>query len=117
MSDVPLITLNNGIKIPQLGLGVWQVNEGEEVETAVAVVLECGYRLIDTAAAYQNEIGVGKAITASGVPREQIFVTTKLRNGEQGYDNALNAFDRSLEKLGLDYLDLYLIHWPPTGSR
>ena len=112
MSAVPLITLNNDVRIPQLGLGVWQVSEGEEVESAVKTALECGYRLIDTAAAYQNETGVGKAIKASGVPREDIFLTTKLWNGDQGYENTLRAFDSSLEKLGLEYLDLYLIHWP-----
>lgn len=112
MADMPIIALNNQVKIPQLGLGVWQANEGEEVESAVAAALEYGYRLIDTAAAYQNEIGVGRAIKSSGIHREDIFITTKLWNGDHGYDSTLRAFDNSLKKLGLEYLDLYLIHWP-----
>nr|WP_202448406.1 aldo/keto reductase [Streptomyces sp. SID2999] len=97
--------------MPQLGFGVWQVPD-DEAERAVATALETGYRSIDTAAIYGNEEGTGKAIAASGVPREDLFVTTKLWNSDQGYDSTLRAFDTSLEKLGLDYLDLYLIHWP-----
>ncbi|UXY40272.1 aldo/keto reductase [Streptomyces albidocamelliae] len=97
--------------MPQLGFGVWQVPD-DEAERAVATALEAGYRSIDTAAIYGNEEGTGKAIAASGLPREDIFVTTKLWNSDQGYDAALRAFDASLERLGLDYLDLYLIHWP-----
>ncbi|MHC5262256.1 aldo/keto reductase [Streptomyces sp. UC4497] len=97
--------------MPQLGFGVWQVPD-DEAETAVTTALEAGYRSIDTAAIYGNEEGTGKAIAASGVPREELFVTTKLWNADQGYDSTLRAFDTSLEKLGLDYVDLYLIHWP-----
>lgn len=108
----PSITLNNGVSMPQFGLGVWQAKDGKEVEDAVATALECGYRLIDTAAVYGNEQGVGRAIAASAVPREELFVTTKVWNADQGYDNTLAAFDKSLERLGLDYIDLYLIHWP-----
>lgn len=111
MSKVPPITLNNGVEMPQLGFGVWQVPD-DEAEKAVATALEAGYRSIDTAAIYGNEEGTGKAIAASGVAREDLFVTTKLWNSDQGYDATLRAFDTSLEKLGLDYVDLYLIHWP-----
>ncbi|MET7695042.1 aldo/keto reductase [Streptomyces sp. NPDC005483] len=114
-SKVPSIILNNGVEMPQLGFGVWQVPD-DEAEHAVATALEAGYRSIDTAAIYGNEKGTGKAIAASGVAREDIFVTTKLWNSDQGYDSTLRAFDTSLEKLGLDYVDLYLIHWP-TPSR
>ncbi|MFJ5773056.1 aldo/keto reductase [Streptomyces sp. NPDC093094] len=114
-SKVPLITLNNGVEMPQLGFGVWQVPD-DEAEQAVATALEAGYRSIDTAAIYGNEEGTGKAVAASGVPREDVFVTTKLWNSDQGYDSTLRAFDESLAKLGLDYVDLYLIHWP-TPSR
>ena len=106
------ITLNNGVQIPQVGLGVWKAAEGGEVENAVQTAIESGYRLIDTAAAYENEAGVGKGIKASGVPREELFVTTKLWNAHHDYDAALRAFDESLAKLDCDYLDLYLIHWP-----
>ncbi|MFF7214828.1 aldo/keto reductase [Streptomyces sp. NPDC008238] len=111
MSKVPDITLNNGVTMPQLGFGVWQVPD-DEAATAVATALEAGYRSIDTAALYRNEHGTGRAIAASGLPREELFVTTKLWNTDQGHDNALRAFDASLGKLGLDYVDLYLIHWP-----
>ncbi|MFJ8790356.1 aldo/keto reductase [Streptomyces sp. NPDC102462] len=110
-SKVPPIILNNGVEMPQLGFGVWQVPD-DEAERAVATALEAGYRSIDTAAIYGNEEGTGRAIAASGLPREDIFVTTKLWNADQGYDATLRAFDASLEKLGLDHLDLYLIHWP-----
>ncbi|MEU7395292.1 aldo/keto reductase [Streptomyces albogriseolus] len=101
--------------MPQLGFGVWQVPDAE-AETAVAAALEAGYRSIDTAAIYGNEKGTGRAVARSGVPREDIFVTTKLWNSDQGYDATLKAFDTSLAKLGLDYVDLYLIHWP-TPAR
>ncbi|MFD4689990.1 aldo/keto reductase [Streptomyces sp. NBC_00683] len=111
MSQVPSITLNNGLEMPQLGYGVWQVPD-DEATTAVATAIESGYRSIDTAAIYGNEEGTGKAIAASGVARDELFVTTKLWNGDQGYDSTLRAFDASLDKLGLDYVDLYLIHWP-----
>lgn len=105
------ITLNNGIRIPQLGYGVWKV-PNEEAATAVGQALEAGYRLIDTAKIYGNEVGVGEALAASDVPREELFITTKVWNSDHGYENTLKAFDESLEKLGLDYVDLYLVHWP-----
>ncbi|MFE6974992.1 aldo/keto reductase [Streptomyces sp. NPDC057682] len=111
MSQVPTLTLNNGVEMPQLGFGVWQVPD-DEATKAVATAIESGYRSIDTAAIYQNEVGTGRAIAASGVARDELFVTTKLWNTEQGYDSTMRAFDASLEKLGLDYVDLYLIHWP-----
>ncbi|MFI6698133.1 aldo/keto reductase [Streptomyces sp. NPDC050509] len=111
MSKVPTLTLNNGIEMPQLGFGVWQVPDDEATQ-AVTTALEAGYRSIDTAAIYGNEEGTGKALAAAGTAREDLFVTTKLWNGEQGYDTTLRAFDVSLGKLGLDYVDLYLIHWP-----
>jgi 2,5-diketo-D-gluconate reductase A len=111
VSKVPFITLNNGVAMPQLGFGVWQVPDDEAAQT-VTTALEAGYRSIDTAAIYGNEAGTGKAVTGSGIAREELFVTTKLWNSEQGYDSTLRAFDASLGKLGLDYVDLYLIHWP-----
>ncbi|MEV0785775.1 aldo/keto reductase [Streptomyces sp. NPDC050423] len=111
MSQVPSLTLNNGVEMPQLGFGVWQVPD-DEAAKAVATAIESGYRSIDTAAVYGNESGTGKGVTASGVAREELFVTTKVWNSEQGYDSTLRAFDASLDKLGLDYVDLYLIHWP-----
>ncbi len=106
------VELSNGVSMPWLGLGVWQSQEGKEVEQAVKWALEHGYRSIDTAAIYRNEAGVGKAINASGVAREEIFVTTKVWNSEQGFDSTLAAFDQSLKLLNTDYVDLYLIHWP-----
>lgn len=106
---IPTVTLNNGVQIPQLGFGVFQVPP-EETQRIVEDALEAGYRHIDTAAAYRNEAGVGAAIAASGIPRGELFITTKLRNGEQGM--AHQAFQNSRQALGLDYLDLYLIHWP-----
>ncbi|GAA3159379.1 MULTISPECIES: aldo/keto reductase [Streptomyces] len=111
MSQVPTITLNNGVTMPQLGFGVWQVPD-DEATAAVGHALEAGYRSIDTAAIYGNEEGTGRALAASGIPRGELFVTTKLWNAEQGYDSTLRAFDASLDKLGLEYVDLYLIHWP-----
>ncbi|MFE4860318.1 aldo/keto reductase [Streptomyces sp. NPDC056670] len=111
MSKVPSITLNNGVEMPQLGFGVWQVPD-DEAAKAVATAIESGYRSIDTAAIYENERGTGKAVASSGVAREELFITTKLWNSEQGHDSTLRAFDASLDKLGLDYVDLYLIHWP-----
>ncbi|WP_368993713.1 aldo/keto reductase [Caldifermentibacillus hisashii] len=105
------ITLNNGLKMPQLGFGVWQVSD-EQVTPAVKKALEVGYRSIDTAMIYGNEKGVGRAIKESNVPREELFITTKVWNADHGYENTLKAFDASLERLGLDYIDLYLIHWP-----
>ncbi|MET8645612.1 aldo/keto reductase [Streptomyces sp. NPDC004675] len=115
MTSVPTVTLNNGVQIPQLGFGVFQVPD-EETTAAVASALEAGYRSIDTAAIYGNESGVGKALSAAGIPREELFITTKLWNADQGYDATLKAFDASLAKLGLEYIDLYLIHWP-TPAR
>ncbi|MFE2866797.1 aldo/keto reductase [Embleya sp. NPDC059259] len=116
-TPVPDITLNNGTTIPQLGFGVFQV-ENDKATTAVETALEVGYRSIDTAAAYGNETGVGRALAASDVPRADLFVTTKLWNNAQGYDSTLTAFDESVAKLGLDYVDMYLIHWPtPNRDR
>ena len=108
--------LNNGVKIPWLGFGVFEVPEGEEVIQSVLWALEAGYRSIDTAKIYRNEKGVGKAIKQSGVPREEIFVTTKVWNRDQGYQSTLAAFDASLKRLQLETLDLYLIHWPVKGK-
>jgi diketogulonate reductase-like aldo/keto reductase len=105
-------TLSNGVAIPRLGLGTYRAAEGFEVEKEVAAALEIGYRGIDTASMYGNEDGVGRAIAASGVPRDELFVATKVWNDEQGYERTLKAFDRSVERLGLDVLDLYLVHWP-----
>jgi methylglyoxal/glyoxal reductase len=105
-------TLHNGVKMPWMGLGVFKVEEGEEVVESVKAALKNGYISIDTAAIYGNEEGVGKAIKESGIPREDLFITTKLWNSEQGYEKTLKAFETSMKKLGLDYLDLYLIHWP-----
>lgn len=105
-------TLHNGVKLPWMGLGVFKVDDGEDVIQAVKAAIKNGYRSIDTASFYKNEEGVGQAIKESGVPREELFITTKLWNSDQGYENTLKAFEISLNKLGLDYLDLYLIHWP-----
>ena len=108
--------LSNGVKMPWLGLGVWQSQEGKEVEQAVLWALEQGYRSIDTAAIYRNEAGVGKALKQSGVPREEVFLTTKVWNSDQGFENTLAAFESSLQLLDTDYVDLYLIHWPVAGK-
>lgn len=109
-------TLHNGVKMPIMGLGVWKVDNGEEASNAVKWALQAGYRMIDTAAAYKNEEGVGHGIKASGVAREEIFVTTKVWNSDQGYEKTLKAYDDSLQRLNLDYVDLYLIHWPVAGQ-
>lgn len=109
-------TLSNGVKIPVMGLGVYKNVDETELETAVSSALEYGYRHIDTAKVYKNEKGVGRAIKNSGVLREEIFVTTKVWNTDQGYENTLKAFDKSLEELDMDYIDLYLIHWPMPGT-
>ena len=106
------VTLNNGVKMPILGFGVFQVAEGQDTEEAVLAAINVGYRLIDTAQVYGNEEAVGRAIKRSGVPREELFITTKLWISSSGYEEAKKAFQVSLEKLGLDYIDLYLIHQP-----
>lgn len=105
-------TLHNGVKMPWFGLGVYKVQEGEEALQSVKAALKAGYRSIDTAALYQNEESVGQAIKESGVPREELFITTKVWNTDQRNDSVLEAFEISLKKLGLDYVDLYLVHWP-----
>ncbi len=106
------IVLNNGVKMPQFGLGVWQTENGQQVIDAVKAAVKAGYRAIDTAAAYENEDGVGQGIRECGLDRNELFITSKLWNSDQGYDNTLRAFDKTMERLGLDVLDLYLIHWP-----
>lgn len=117
MNDFPTVTLNNGVQIPQLGFGVFQIPDDRTAE-AVSQALEAGYRSIDTAAVYGNERGVGDALAASALPRSELFVTTKLWNSAQGYDSTMAAFDDSLARLRLDYVDLYLIHWPtPARDR
>ena len=109
------VALRGGVSIPQIGLGVFQV-PSQEAQPVVERALEVGYRHIDTATAYVNEPGVGAAVRGSGLPREEVFVTSKLRNGDQGYDQALRAYDATCERLGLDALDLYLIHWPNPSA-
>ena len=111
------ITFNDGNSIPQLGYGVWQIEDNGAAD-AVGTALEAGYRHIDTASIYGNEVGVGRGIAASPVPREDIFLTTKLWNSDQGFEKAISALDASLERLGTDYVDLYLIHWakPQQGT-
>ncbi|GIO24497.1 aldo/keto reductase [Oceanobacillus sp. J11TS1] len=106
------VTLNNGVDMPKFGLGVYKVDEGKTAVEAVKAALENGYRSIDTASFYENEVSVGQGIKESGVARESIFLTSKVWNDEQGYESTLEAFERSLQKLDTDYLDLYLIHWP-----
>jgi 2,5-diketo-D-gluconate reductase A len=114
---IPSLALHDGVEVPQLGFGVFQVPP-EDTQEVVEQALDAGYRHIDTAGAYRNEKGVGAAIEASGLPREDLFVTTKLWNSQQGFDTTLEAFDASLGRLGFDYVDLYLIHWPvPTEDR
>lgn len=108
------VTLSNGVQMPWFGLGVYKTEPGQEVETSVRLAIENGYRHVDTAKLYNNEEGVGKAIRDSGVKREDIFVTTKVWNDDQGYEKTLAAFEASLARLGMDYVDLYLIHWPGT---
>jgi 2,5-diketo-D-gluconate reductase A len=111
VSSVPTIAMNDGRSIPQLGFGVFQIDPQETTE-AVTTALDCGYRLIDTAQGYSNEKGVGQAVAAGHIDRADLFITTKLTNSEHGRDKALTAFDASLQALGLDYVDLFLIHWP-----
>lgn len=108
--------LNNGVKIPIIGFGTWQTPDGQVAEESVLAALNSGYRHLDTAAAYGNEESVGAAIKKSGINRHELFVTTKLWNSDHGYQNTKKAIDTSLEKLGLDYLDLYLIHWPNPAT-
>jgi 2,5-diketo-D-gluconate reductase A len=110
-STVPFLAMNDGNRIPRMGFGTWPLSD-VEVTATVEQAIACGYRLIDTASAYGNEAGVGRAIRSSGLPRQDLFVTTKLRGRDHGYDAALRGFDASVKQLGLDYVDLYLIHWP-----
>jgi 2,5-diketo-D-gluconate reductase A len=110
-TETPVLTLRDGVEIPQLGFGTWQIT-GSETQERVEEALAVGYRHLDTAAAYGNEAGVGAAIAAGGLRREDVFLTTKLWNSEQGYDSTLRAFEKSVERLGTDHVDLYLIHWP-----
>ena len=105
-------TLSNGVKIPCIGFGTWEAADGDVAVSSVLSAIKAGYRHIDTAAAYGNEASVGEAIRRSGVPREELFITSKLRNPEHGYESTLRAFADTLQRLGTDYLDLYLIHWP-----
>jgi diketogulonate reductase-like aldo/keto reductase len=114
--QAPHLQLNNGLAMPQIGLGVLKAQENGEVERAILSALETGYRKIDTAAAYRNESGVGRAIRQSAIPREEIFLTTKVWNSDQGYDRTLEAFEQSLNRLQTDYVDLYLVHWPVRGK-
>jgi len=117
MTSAPLLALNDGHSIPQLGLGVYKIADDLAAD-AVQVALEAGYRHVDTAALYENEQGVGQGLARAGLPREDVFVTTKVWNDQHGYDQTLRAFDDSLAKLGLEYVDLYLIHWPsPRQDR
>jgi diketogulonate reductase-like aldo/keto reductase len=116
MSQQPYATLRNGIKMPLLGLGMWDMY-GQEAVQSVQWALETGYRLLDTAAMYQNERETGEGMRNSGIPREEIFITTKVNNADQGYDNTLKGFEESLRKLNCQYIDLYLIHWPIKATR
>ncbi len=109
--------LNNGLSIPKLGFGTWQAEEGDTAVNSVLSALECGYRHIDTAAIYGNELSVGQAIAQSGVAREELFITTKVWNNMRGKQNCIDAFNESMEKMGLDYLDLYLVHWPANITQ
>lgn len=109
--------LNDGNKMPRVGLGVYLTQEGLEVQNSVRWALETGYRLVDTAKIYGNEAGVGRAVRESGIPREQVFVTTKLWNADHGYKSTLQACEKSLKALGMDYIDLYLIHWPGLNKK
>ena len=108
--------LHNGVRIPYLGLGVWQAEDGSEVEQAISWALEAGYRHFDTASIYKNEKGVGRALNTNGIPREAVFVVSKVWNSDQGYDAAIRAYQDSLDRLEMDYLDLYLVHWPVGGK-
>lgn len=111
------ILLDNRVDIPVLGLGLFKVSEGEVTEKAVQTALEIGYRHFDTAAVYKNEASLGKALRESGIPRSELFITSKVWNDDQGYESTLKACDASLKKLGVSYIDLYLVHWPVPGKR
>jgi diketogulonate reductase-like aldo/keto reductase len=115
MSQIPSLQMNDGRSIPQIGFGVWQVPD-DVVTDATLAAFDCGYRHVDTAALYYNEGGVGRAIAASGLPRDELFITTKVWNTDHGYDKTMRAMDKSLGLLGLDYVDLYLIHWPSPAT-
>jgi len=117
LSSAATVKLNNGVDIPLLGLGVYQSPPGKTTQDAVRHALKCGYRLVDTARVYGNEQDVGLALRESGLPREEVFVTTKLWNSDHGYDSTIRACEESLRRLGLKYLDLYLVHWPVSGVR
>ena len=104
-------TLSNGVKMPWIGLGVYKAQDGNEVKRAIHMAVQAGYRSVDTASLYYNEAGVGEAVRECGLPREEIFVTTKVWNSDQGYEETLRAFEESRKKLNMDYIDLYLIHW------
>ncbi len=115
-NDQPYTTLNNSMQMPLLGLGAWDMY-GKEAEQATMDALEIGYRLLDTATLYKNEKEIGNAVRKSGIPRDEIFVTTKVPNHQQGYDSTLKAFDASMKALNINYIDLYLVHWPIKGER
>ena len=117
LSSAATVKLNNGVDIPLLGLGVYQSPPGKTTQDAVRHALKCGYRLVDTARVYGNEQDVGLAMRESELPREEVFVTTKLWNSDHGYDSTIRACEESLRRLGLKYLDLYLVHWPVSGVR
>ena len=116
INDQPYTTLDNGIRMPLFGLGAWDMY-GKEAEQATLDALEIGYRLIDTATLYNNEKEIGNAVRASGISRKEIFVTTKVPDSKHGFDATLRAFEASLKTLNIDYIDLYLIHWPVRGKR
>ena len=115
ITPIPTVTLNSGVRMPQLGFGVFQVSD-DDTTAAVSAALAAGYRSIDTAAIYGNEAGTGRALAESGIAREELFVTSKVWVADLGYDATLAAYESSLDKLGLDYLDLYLIHWPAPAT-
>jgi diketogulonate reductase-like aldo/keto reductase len=117
MKEVPTVKLNTGDKMPEIGFGTWKISNQNDAKKAVKTAIKVGYKLIDTAKIYGNEEGVGEGIKEGGVDRAELFVTTKLWNDDQGYESGLKAFDESLKRLGLEYVDLYLIHWPGTDRR
>jgi diketogulonate reductase-like aldo/keto reductase len=117
MKEVPTVKLNTGDNMPEIGFGTWKISNQNDAKNSVKTAIEVGYRLIDTAKIYGNEEGVGEGIKVGGVAREELFVTTKLWNDDQGYDSAQKAFSGSLKRLGLEFVDLYLIHWPGTDRR